>query len=63
MNAKALDKQNILALLQGGVPPARIIDLINERGLKFPPSASDLKDIRSAGGTDELIQAIQQAAQ
>ncbi len=61
LNTKGLDKQNILALLQGGVPAARIVDLVSERGIKFSPSASDLKEIRSAGGTDALIQAIQQA--
>jgi hypothetical protein len=61
-NTKGLDKQDIVGLLQGGVPPARIVDLIKERGIKFSPSADDLNEIRTAGGTDELIQAIQQAA-
>jgi hypothetical protein len=62
VNTKGLDKQDIVGLLQGGVPPARIVDLINQRGIKFSPSADDLNEIRAAGGTDELIQAIQQAA-
>jgi hypothetical protein len=61
-NTKGLDKQNIVGLLQGGVSSARIEDLIRQRGVKFSPSKGDLNEIRSAGGTNDLIQAIQQAA-
>jgi hypothetical protein len=59
---RALDRLDIIGLLQGGVPLARILDLIKERGIKFSPSADDLNGIRAAGGTDDLIQAIRQAA-
>ena len=62
-NTKGLDKAEIISLLQGGVPPARITDLIRQRGVKFSPSEGDLTAIRTAGGTGELIQAIQQATQ
>jgi len=62
VNPRALDRQEIIGLLQGGVPSARIVDLIKERGIKFSPSADDLNAIRAAGGTDDLIEAIQQAA-
>jgi len=62
VNPRALDRQEIIGLLQGGVPSARIVDLIKERGIKFSPSADDLNTIRAAGGTDDLIEAIQQAA-
>ena len=62
VNPRALDQQEIISLLQGGVPPARIADLVKDRGIKFPASADDLNAIRAAGGTDDLIQAIQQAA-
>jgi hypothetical protein len=61
-NPRALDKQDIISLLQGGVPNTRIAEIIKERGLKFSPTADDLNDIRGEGGNDELIQAIQQAA-
>ncbi len=61
-NPRALDKQDIISLLQGGVPNARVAEIVKERGLKFSPSADDLNDIRAAGGSDELIQAVQQAA-
>jgi len=62
LNPKALDKTEIFALLQGGVPAARVTQIIKENGLKFDPTADDLKDVRAAGGDDSLIQAIQQAA-
>jgi hypothetical protein len=62
VNPRALDRQEIIGLLQGGVPPTRIADLVKERGIKFSPSADDLNAIHAAGGTDDLIEAIQQAA-
>jgi len=62
VNPRALGMDDILSLLQGGVPPAHIAEVIKQRGVKFSPSADDLKAIRDAGGTDELIDAIQQAA-
>ena len=61
-NPRALEKQAILALLHGGVPGARVVDLIKERGVKFTPTEDDLNVIRAEGGSEELIQAIQQAA-
>jgi len=61
-NPRALDKQDIISLLQGGVPNPRVVEIIKDRGLKFSPTAEDLNDIRGEGGNDELIQAIQQAA-
>jgi hypothetical protein len=62
VNPRALDRLEIEGLLQGGVPPARIVDLIKERGVKFSPAADDLNTLRAAGATDDLIDAIQQAA-
>ena len=62
VNPRALDLTEIVGLLQGGVPPQRIADLIKQRGVKFSPSSDDVTAIRNAGGTDDLIQAIQQAA-
>lgn len=62
VNPRALDRAEIVGLLQGGVPSERIIDLIKQRGVKFSPNADDVSTIRGAGGTDDLIGAIQQAA-
>jgi hypothetical protein len=62
VNPRALDRTEIIGLLQGGVQPSRVADLIKERGIKFSLSADDVDAIRAAGGTDDLIEAIQQAA-
>jgi hypothetical protein len=59
---KGLSKEEIISLLQGEVPSARVAELIRERGIKFSPTDADLNQIRAEGATDELIQAIQQAA-
>jgi hypothetical protein len=61
-NPRALDKQDIISLLQGGVPVARVAEIIKDRGIKFSPSADDLSEVRAAGGNDDLLQVIQQAA-
>ncbi len=62
VNPKALDKAEIIALLVGAVSPSRVADIVKERGVKFTPTADDVKEIRAAGGSDELIQAVQGAA-
>jgi len=59
---KGLSKEEIISLLHGEVPSSRVAELVRERGIKFSPADADLNQIRSEGGTDELIQAIQQAA-
>jgi hypothetical protein len=62
VNPKALDKAEIISLLAGAVPSPRVAEIVKERGIKFSPTADDLNEIRAAGGTDELLQAIQKAA-
>ncbi|MFZ0959820.1 MAG: hypothetical protein WAO35_02865 [Terriglobia bacterium] len=62
VNPKALDKAEIISLLVGGVPPSRVAEILRERGIKFVPAADDLNEIRAAGGSDELTQAIQEVA-
>ncbi len=62
LDSRALDKADIISLLAGGVPAPRVVQLVKDRGIKFAPTADDLKIIRAAGGTDDLIEAIRQAA-
>lgn len=62
VDPRALDKQDIISLLQGGVPDAHVCDLVRNRGIKFNPAPSDLNDIRVAGGSEDLLQAVKQAA-
>jgi hypothetical protein len=59
---KALSKAEIVSLLQGDVPSTRVAELVRERGIKFVPTPDDLKEIRGAGGGDDLIDAINEAA-
>jgi hypothetical protein len=59
--SKGLAKDEILDLLRGDVPSARVADLVTERGIKFVPSENDLNEIRTAGGRDDLILALKQA--
>jgi len=62
VNPRALDKTEIISLLQGAVPASRVAEIIQQRGIKFSPTPDDLSEIRAAGGSEELIQSIQQAA-
>ncbi len=62
VNPRALGKAEIVALLQGGVPESHVVELVRDRGVKFAPTAADLDELRAAGGSDELVKAIQQAA-
>lgn len=61
-NPRALDKEEIISLLRGGVPVAHVAELIRDRGIKFTPTPADLNDLRAAGGNEDLIRATQQAA-
>jgi hypothetical protein len=62
VDPRALALQEIVSLLQGGVPPERVVALVKERGIKFSPNADDLSAVRAAGGSDELIEVIRQSA-
>jgi hypothetical protein len=62
VNPRALGKDEIISLLQGGVPDSHVTELVKDRGIKFVPTSADVNDIRAAGGGEDLIQAVQQAA-
>jgi len=62
MNPKALAKSDIIDLLKGDVPSGRVAGLVKERGIKFDPTQDDLKEIRAAGGGDDLVDALNDAA-
>jgi len=61
-NPRALGKDEIISLLQGGVPDSHVTELVKDRGIKFVPTSADVNDLRAAGGDEDLIQAIRQAA-
>ena len=61
-NSKALAKADILDLLKGDVTSERVAALVKDRGIKFVPTDDDLAEIRAAGGGDDLVNALKQAA-
>ena len=61
-NPRGLARNDILQLLKGDVPSARIAGLVKDRGIKFTPTEDYFDEIRAAGGGDELIDALKQSA-
>jgi len=59
-NPKGISKQEIIQILQAGVPSRRVVVLVRDRGINFTATEADLNEIRKAGGEDELIRAIQE---
>ncbi len=59
---RALGKDDILDLLKNFVPSSRVAELVKQYGLKFTPTESDIQDVRNAGGEDDLIGALREAA-
>ena len=58
---KSLTKAEILGLLEGGVPSKRVTVIVGERGISFAPTDDDIKQIRAAGGDDNLVTAVTKA--
>ena len=56
-----LSKADILSLLSGGVPSARLAELVGQRGISFTPTDDDIKQIRAGGGGDDLINSLMKA--
>jgi hypothetical protein len=52
---KRLSKQDVLDLLTGDVPSERVAEIAKEKGISFEMTAAAEKDIRGAGGSDELV--------
>lgn len=58
---KPLDRVQMLALLAGGVPTQRVVELVEERGIDFEPTEDYLKILQGAGADDALLNALRQA--
>ena len=56
---KRLSKQDVLELLTGDVPSERVAAIARERGITFEMTAGAERDLRAAGGSDELIRVLQ----
>ncbi len=60
-DAKPLDKVQILALLAGGVPSQRLVNLVEQRGIGFEPTDDYLKILQGAGAKEVLLKALRSA--
>lgn len=57
-----LSAADIEKLLQGGVTPKRVTELVKQRGVDFTLNDATEAQLRKAGATDELLLAIARAA-
>jgi len=55
---KPLNEQEVLELLNGGVPSARVTEIVNDRGITFEITSAIEGRIRSAGGGEDLVTAL-----
>src|SRR4051812_9045687 len=57
-----LSKQDVLDLQRGGVSQARIVRLVEERGVDFDPTAAVAGELRAAGLDETVVTALRGAA-
>jgi PEGA domain len=55
---KPLSKDDVVGLLEGDVEPARVADVVRSEGIKFEMNAATEKEIRDAGGDENLINVL-----
>ena len=60
--SKPLSKEEVITLLKGEVPAARIEDLAREKGIAFPLTPQVENELRGLGATDSLMQAMKAVA-
>ena len=53
-----LAKGEIVAMLQGGTPAARVEQFVEARGVSFRANAVTAREVKAAGGTNSLVGAI-----
>jgi hypothetical protein len=59
---KKLTKQDIIDLLTGDVPSAQVAQEARKAGISFQVTASVAKEIRDAGGTEDLVRVLRTLA-
>ena len=58
---KPLTQVQVLSLVAGEVPNHRVAMLVQDRGIDFEPSDDFFRELRLAGGDDEVISALKSA--
>jgi len=61
-SGRGLSEQEVMTLLEGGVPSPRIIQLVEERGAAFSVDPATASRLKAKGATNALIGALLQAA-
>lgn len=61
--SKPLTEQEVLELLEGGVPSGRVSEIVDDRGIDFDFTPDVEEKVRDAGGADDAIAALKRAAQ
>jgi hypothetical protein len=59
---RKLSKDDVIGLLSSGVASADVVDAARKSGISFQVTASVEKEIRDAGGTDDLIRVLRSLA-
>ena len=55
---KPLTKDQVMSLVKGSVPSARVAELVRENGIDFEPTEEYFRTLRSAGAEQVLIDAL-----
>jgi hypothetical protein len=61
--SKPLNEQEVLELLEGGVPSARVSEIVDDRGIDFDFTPEIEQRVRDAGGADDVVAALRRASQ
>lgn len=62
-SGKPLSEQEVLELLEGGVPSARVGGIVDDRGISFDFTSEIEEKVRNAGGADDVVAALRRASQ
>lgn len=62
-NDKPLNEQEVIELLEGGVPSTRVSEIVDDRGVDFNFTPQIEQKVRDAGGADDVVAALKRASQ
>jgi hypothetical protein len=58
---RALAESEVVELLEAGVPPRRLVDLVEERGITFTLTPAVAARLKAKGATEQLLAALRSA--
>jgi hypothetical protein len=58
---RALAESEVIELLEAGVPPRRLVDLVEERGVSFTLTPAVATRLKAKGATEQLLAAMRSA--